>query len=87
MSVPLGYQKTAHFYVPNYEVDSVLKSPHSDLRTTIYWNPELVPDSTGTVHVQFYTADKETGCSVVMEGITEAGEICRYVGVLKREGN
>jgi hypothetical protein len=73
--------------VPKYEVDSILKNPHPDLRTTIYWNPELIPDSTGIVHVQFYTADKETNYSVVMEGITVAGEICRYVGVLKREGN
>ena len=85
--VPLGYQKPAQFYVPKYEVDSILKNPHPDLRTTIYWNPQLVSDSTGAVHVKFYTADKETTYSVIMEGITETGEICRYVGVLKREGN
>ena len=83
--VPLGYQKPAQFYVPKYEVDSVLKSAHPDLRTTIYWNPKLVADSTGIVHVKFYTADKANNYSVVMEGITNIGEICRYVGVLKRE--
>lgn len=82
---PLGYQKPAQFYVPKYEVDSVLNNPQPDLRTTIYWNPKLVADSTGTVHVKFYTADKSNNYSVVMEGITNSGEICRYVGVLKRE--
>ena len=85
--VPLGYQKPVQFYVPKYEVDSVLKSKQPDLRTTIYWNPEIVPDSTGTIHVHFFTADQEGRYSVVMEGITDAGEICRYVGYLKREGN
>ena len=85
--IPLGYQKPVQFYVPKYDVDSVLKSQQPDLRTTIYWNPDLVPDSKGTIHVQFYTADKETSYSVVMEGITETGEICRYIGYLKREGN
>lgn len=83
--VPLGYQKPSQFYVPKYEVDSVLNSAQPDLRTTIYWNPKLVADSTGNVHVKFYTADKANNYSVVMEGITNSGEICRYVGVLKRE--
>jgi len=83
--IPLGYQKPAQFYVPKYEVDSVLKSSQQDLRTTIYWNPKLIADSNGIIHVKFYTADKANNYSVVLEGITNSGEICRYVGVLKRE--
>lgn len=82
---PLGYQKPTEFYMPKYDVDSVRMSPKADLRTTIYWNPKLVPDSTGTIHVKFYTADKSNNYSVVLEGITNEGEICRYVGILKRE--
>jgi len=82
---PMGYQKAAEFYVPKYEVDSVLKSEQPDLRTTIYWNPKLIADDNGTVHVKFYTADKANNYSVVLEGITNSGEICRYVGLLKRE--
>ena len=83
--VPLGYQKPAQFYVPKYEVDSVRNSSQPDLRTTIYWNPELVADSNGVVHVKFYTADKANDYSVVFEGLTNSGEICRYTGVLRRE--
>lgn len=82
---PLGYQKPAEFYVPKYEVDSVLKKSDPDLRTTIYWNPKLVTDSLGMIHVKFYTADKSNNYSVVLEGISTSGEICRYVGILKRE--
>jgi hypothetical protein len=82
---PLGYQKPAQFYVPKYEVDSVLNSLKPDLRTTIYWNPKLVADKNGIVHVKFYTADNANDYSIVMEGITNSGEICRFTGVLKRE--
>lgn len=85
--IPLGFMKPTQFYVPKYEVDSVRQSSIPDLRTTIYWNPELRSDSTGNVHVKFYTADKANNYSVVLEGITNEGEICRYVGALKREGN
>ena len=84
---PLGYQKPSEFYVPKYEVDSVLKNHQPDLRTTIYWNPKLVADSNGTIHVTFYTADNASDYSIVLEGITDKGEICRYIGSLKRESN
>ncbi|MFT3752976.1 MAG: TonB-dependent receptor plug domain-containing protein [Paludibacter sp.] len=83
---PLGYEKPAAFYVPKYEVDSVRLDRKSDLRSTIYWNPELVSDSLGNVHVKFFTADKANDYSVVLEGISEKGEICRYVGCLRRKG-
>ena len=81
---PLGYQKPCEFYVPKYNVDSVYKSSNPDLRTTIYWNPKLSCDTSAVFHVEFYTADKAFNYSVVVEGITKAGEICHYEGVLKR---
>lgn len=84
--MPLGYQKPTEFYVPKYNVDSVKMNPKPDLRTTIYWNPNLVADSTGTVHITFYSADKDNDYSIVFEGITNEGEICRYVGFIRREG-
>ena len=84
--VPLGYQKPIQFYVPKYEVDSVRLSKTPDLRTTIYWNPKLVTDSTGLIHLNFYTADKANNYNIVVEGVTNDGEVCRYVGALRREG-
>jgi TonB-dependent SusC/RagA subfamily outer membrane receptor len=82
---PLGYQKPAEFYMPKYDVDSVKMNTHYDLRTTIYWNPKIQTDSTGMAKVKFFTADKKADYSIVIEGITNAGEICRYVGYLRRE--
>jgi len=82
---PLGFQKPTEFYVPKYDVESVRKSPKADLRTTIYWNPKLVTDTAGNVKVKFFTADTPSKYSVVVEGVTKDGEICRYVGYLRRE--
>ena len=82
---PLGFQKPTEFYVPKYDVESVRKSPKADLRTTIYWNPKLVTDNAGNVTVKFFTADAPSKYSVVVEGVTKDGEICRYVGYLRRE--
>ena len=83
--MPLGYKKPTEFYVPKYEVDSVRMSPKPDLRTTIYWNPKLQTDSTGSIKLKFYTADKPNGYSIVLEGVTKSGEICRYTGYIRRE--
>jgi TonB-dependent SusC/RagA subfamily outer membrane receptor len=82
--LPLGYQLPSQFYTPKYEVDSIRRSPVPDLRTTIYWNPELRTDSTGILKVKFHTADPANNYQIVLEGITDEGEICRYVGSLNR---
>lgn len=82
---PLGYQKPAQFYVPKYEIDSIRNRPLPDLRSTIYWNPTLNADTSGVIKVSFYTADKPNNYSIILEGVTNAGEICRYQGVLRRE--
>jgi TonB-dependent SusC/RagA subfamily outer membrane receptor len=84
---PLGYQKPNKFYIPKYEIDSVRFDSKPDLRTTIYWNPKLVSDSTGTVNLKFYTADKANKYAVVVEGISNEGEIYRYQGIINRKEN
>ncbi|MCK9411465.1 MAG: hypothetical protein M0Q53_04130 [Prolixibacteraceae bacterium] len=53
--------------------------------TKTTWIQALSSDSTGTVHVKFFTADKANDYSVVLEGMTSSCEICRYTGALKRE--
>ena len=83
--MPLGYQKYAEFYVPKYQVDSIYKSSTPDLRTTIYWNPKLSTDSNGNAHINFYSADKSNDYTVIVEGVSTAGDICRYVGIIRRE--
>jgi len=82
---PLGYQKPTEFYVPKYEIDSIRMSLKADLRTTIFWNPNLQSDNVGMASTQFFTADKANDYTVTLEGVGNKGEICRYVGKIKRK--
>ena len=83
--MPLGYQEPKEFYVPKYEVDSIMKSTHSDLRTTIYWNPNIETDSAGNFNLSFYSADKANNYLLTIEGISKEGEICRFTHLIKRD--
>lgn len=68
----LGYQPYKEFYVPKYETKEQRNSTALDLRTTIHWLPSLeVID--GKAEVEFYTADESSVYSVIIEGISEAG--------------
>ncbi|MDX9919699.1 MAG: TonB-dependent receptor plug domain-containing protein [Paludibacter sp.] len=82
---PLGFQKPDSFYMPAYEVDSVRMLPKADLRTTIYWNPQLIPDNNGVVKVSFFTADRRSTYRAELEGIGKNGEIVRFSTAFKRE--
>ncbi len=82
---PLGFQKPDTFYMPAYEVDSVRMLPKADLRTTIYWNPQLIPDINGVVKVSFFTADRRSTYRAELEGIGKNGEIVRFSTAIKRE--
>jgi hypothetical protein len=80
--VPLGYQQQVEFYSPRYDVDPDNRTP--DLRTTIYWKPDVGVTETGEVSFDFFTADSETTYSVVIEGISEYGHIVRKVCKINR---
>jgi hypothetical protein len=82
---PLGFQRLIDFYVPRYDVDSILRNTHRDLRTTIFWEPELQPDSTGRVNVRFFAADNPNNYTVELEGMGHNGIICRYKGIIRRK--
>lgn len=72
---PLGYQITKEFYSPQYETDEQKVNPNPDLRTTIYWNPDIKTKEDGTANINFYTSDAPTTYSVIIEGITNSGSL------------
>lgn len=73
--MPLGFQNPVEFYSPSY--DSVLSKSNTkaDLRSTIYWKPNLQTDKSGNSSVSFYSADAETTYSVVIEGFTNSKKL------------
>ena len=72
-----GCQKPAEFYAPKYPTLADRLGTNTDLRSTIAWEPFIRTDSLGRATVTFYTADRSGKYDVVLEGITDDGELCR----------
>ncbi|MCL1831802.1 MAG: Plug domain-containing protein, partial [Oscillospiraceae bacterium] len=76
--MPLGYKNDVEFYAPKYETPEARYAAKSDLRTTLYWNPNNVLVK-GKSNFDFYTADSKSSYSIVVEGITSEGKIFRQI--------
>lgn len=72
---PLGYQVAKEFYSPRYETQAQRDSAAPDLRTTVYWNPNVAVQSDGKAEVAFYAADAPQSYSVVIEGVAADGQL------------
>ncbi|MDP4208818.1 MAG: TonB-dependent receptor [Bacteroidota bacterium] len=71
----IGYQQRAEFYSPAYQTEQQRNSPTPDLRSTIYWKPNIQTDSTGTVKLSFYSADGPSQYGIVLEGVSSFGHL------------
>jgi hypothetical protein len=75
---PRGYSESSVFYSPKYEV-SKASAIGGDLRTTIFWNPNVLTDATGNATFQFYNADGKGSYRAIIEGIDVDGSIGRAI--------
>jgi TonB-dependent SusC/RagA subfamily outer membrane receptor len=82
--MPLGYQTPQEFYAPRYETPEELKNDSPDLRTTLYWNPNVKIED-GKASLNFYTADIPTTYSVIIEGISLEGGLIYTQETISRE--
>ncbi|WP_235524261.1 TonB-dependent receptor [Pedobacter sp. Hv1] len=74
---PKGLYAERQFYSPKYDVEP---SDKPDLRTTVYWNPNLISDSsTGKLAFNYFNADQIGTYRVVIEGIDMDGNLARKV--------
>lgn len=76
---PFGYQQAKKFYSPKYETREQRENSVPDLRSTIYWNPDITTDEKGEARINFYTADTPGTYSVVIEGITSQGQLIHKI--------
>jgi TonB-dependent SusC/RagA subfamily outer membrane receptor len=63
------------FYAPKYL--STEPQERTDFRETIYWNPVIQTDKTGTARVEFYNSDATTTFRAIAEGIGYNGKVGR----------
>lgn len=75
---PLGYYRARQFYSPQYD-NPKTNARVADLRTTIFWNPNIVTDKSGNASVEFFNADSPGTYRAVVEGIDSDGNIGRKI--------
>jgi len=66
-----GYSRPYAFYSPEYPDGPI--PGDVDYRRTLYWNPNVVTDSTGTANVEFYNSSITNHFNVSAAGITATG--------------
>lgn len=69
-----GFNMPAKFYSPKYTLENI-NSPKSDLRPTLFWNPDLKFEN-GKANLDFFTSDEISDYVVYLEGISKNGKIC-----------
>jgi hypothetical protein len=65
--------RTREFYSPEYGLSAETDKSKPDLRSTIYWDPDIVTDASGKASVSFYNTDNFTRVDIRMEGISHTG--------------
>ena len=69
-----GYNRQKEFAGPDYNDKSLLKKP--DLRTTVYWNPNITLDKTNNkVRIEYYNNDVSKKLLLKIEGINAVGKL------------
>lgn len=74
MVVPV-FSKPREFYAPRHEQLKPEDWKKPDLRNLIHWDPKIKTDTTGKSVVSFYNSDNTGTIRLVVEAISENGEI------------
>lgn len=73
----LGYYKPRAFYSPKYNAASI--NSLADLRSTIFWNPEVVTDKDGNATFDYFNAGSPGTYRFEIEGVDENGVLGQQV--------
>ncbi|MBB2151427.1 hypothetical protein [Pedobacter gandavensis] len=76
---PMPFIVPKEFYSPKYTSSSI--ADKSDIRSTIYWKPNIITDKNGKATVNFYAADNPGIYTVIIEGADLEG----YLGVKRKQ--
>jgi outer membrane receptor protein involved in Fe transport len=67
-----GYNAARIFYSPTHLKDSN-SDYNPDLRSTLYWNPDINLESNKEVTLNYYNGDNSSLIRIIAEGITKDG--------------
>lgn len=72
-TIPFSVAK--QFYSPKYTIKNKASAMGTDMRSTIFWEPNVITDKEGKATVSFYSADKSSNYTVIMEGSDMNGQL------------
>jgi hypothetical protein len=79
-----GYTPIKEFYSPKYYTTEVPPGSDRDLRTTIYWNPNVVIDpAKKEVLISFNNNDVTDAFRVIIQGMTTDGRLIYYMTTME----
>ncbi len=70
---PMPYSIPKVFYSPRYKPNSI--ADMTDIRSTIYWMPDVATSQNGKATVSFYTADNPGTYTISIEGCDMQGNV------------
>jgi len=70
---PMPYNTPKAFYSPKYKSNSIVDM--TDIRSTIFWAPDVATDQSGKATVSFFTADNPGLHTITIEGCDMQGGI------------
>ena len=83
---PLGFQRAAEFYAPRYDTGDGGVPVGTDLRETLYWNPNVTIGTNKQARFNFYANDAAaTSYTITVEGITATGELIHAVKQVEKK--
>lgn len=82
---PLGYKEAVEFYSPCYNTSSPKNYIPNDMRTTIFWSPNVLVDESGAATVDFFMPDKPGNYRIIIEGVSDTGKLIREEVVKKNK--
>ena len=78
-----GYTEIKQFYSPNYNTFSQAND-RKDVRTTIYWNPNVIIDAgKNQAVVSFYNNDVSKAFRVIIEGMSADGRLAHIEQIME----
>ena len=69
---PLVPVITKDFYSPKYALPQQ-ETNIRDMRSTIYWNPEVMTDDNGKALISFYTSERSSNYLIILQGMDFRG--------------
>jgi hypothetical protein len=73
-----GFYKAKSFYSPKYGSPAA-NAAATDIRSTVYWNPNILTGKDGKSSFEFYNDDTKGTYRIVVEGIDDSGNLGRQV--------